>query len=110
MPRTRWLTPLLLVLLPTVAGVICAFWEAHVNAGCGYASWYTAKYHIKTFPGQLAFLVLAVPSILLVCASAIFEHRSTRAIVAFALVTAVASWLALLAAGFNYAASYGCFS
>jgi len=47
---------------------------------------------------------------LLVCASAIFEHRSTRAIVAFALVTAVASWLALLAAGFNYAASYGCFS
>ncbi len=108
--KRRWVTPLLLCVLPVVVGVICAFWEAHVNAGCGYAAWFTAKYQIKTFPGTQAFLVLVVPATLLVCASTILERRSLRAVLGFTLVVAVASWLALVAAGLDYAVNYGCFS
>ena len=89
--------------------MICALWEAHVNAGCGYAAWYTAKYHIKTFPGRTAFLVLVVPATLAVCASAVYERRSLRGVVGFTSVAAIASWLALVAAGFDYAVNYGCF-
>ena len=103
-------TAILLCALPVVTGVICAFWEAHVNAGCGYAAWFTAKYHIKTFPGSLAVLVLVVPSALLVCASAVHERRSIRAVLGLTVLAAVASWLALIGAGIDYAINYGCFS
>jgi len=90
--------------------VIAAFWEAHVNSGCGYAAWFTAKYHIKTFPGTLAFFVLVVPSTLLVGVCALRERRSTRVVVGFTLAVAAASFLAMIAAGIQYAISYGCFS
>lgn len=103
-------TALLLCVLPVIVGVICAFWEAHVNAGCGYAAWFTAKYHIRTFPGSRAVLVLVVPASLLVCASAVRARRSLRAVVGCTVLVAGASFVAMLAAGLDYALNYGCFS
>jgi hypothetical protein len=103
-------TAVLLCILPVVVGVICAFWEAHVNAGCGYAAWYTAKYHIKTFPGTRAVLVLVLPATLLVCTSALHERRALRSVVGFTVFAAVAPLLAMVAAGIEYAVNYGCFS
>jgi hypothetical protein len=103
-------TAALLCILPVFVGVICALWEAHVNAGCGYAAWYTATYHIKTFPGNRAVLVLVVPATLLVCASAVHERRTRRAVLGFTVLAAVASLLAMFAAGIDYAVNHGCFS
>ena len=103
---------MLALILPVVVGVITGFWVHLVGPQCGYNGPPQDAHlsRVPVFPGLLAFLVLVVPSALLTGASALLQRRSTRAVAGFTLAVAIASFVAFVAAQFQYAVSYGCFS